>query len=82
MANYSLAELSQNMLGKSVTLGWDAVVFMNRSKVNSLLEQQYIARFKKPSFLKTINAEVAMTPDGMEVLELGGVNLKPAAIEL
>ena len=75
MANYSLAELSQNMLGKSVTLGWDAVVFMNRSKVNSLLEQQYIARFKKPSFLKTINAEVAMTPDGMEVLELGGVIL-------
>ncbi|WP_143520721.1 hypothetical protein [Pseudomonas lundensis] len=75
MANYSLAELSQNMLGKSVTLGWDAVVFMNRSKVNSLLEQQYITRFKKPSFLKTINAEVAMTPDGMEVLELGGVIL-------
>ena len=52
--NYSLDELTDRMQGKSVTLGWDALVFMNRAKVNSLLEQQYITRFNRKSFLKRI----------------------------
>jgi hypothetical protein len=63
------------MQGKSITLGWDAVVFMNRAKVNSLLEQQYITRFNQDSFLKQIFGDPAMTPDGSEVLQLSGVIL-------
>jgi hypothetical protein len=75
MANYSLAELTNRMQGKSITLGWDAVVFMNRAKVNSLLEQQYVTRFNRDSFLKRIFGAPAMTPDGDEVLELSGLIL-------
>ncbi|WP_448144964.1 hypothetical protein [Pseudomonas silesiensis] len=75
MSDYSLAELTSRMQGKSVTLGWDAVVFMNRAKVNSLLEQQYITRFNNVSFLKQIFGSPAMTPAGEEVLELGGLIL-------
>ncbi|PMZ89970.1 MULTISPECIES: hypothetical protein [unclassified Pseudomonas] len=75
MANYSLAELTTRMQGKSITLGWDAVVFMNRAKVNSLLEQQYITRFNQHSFLKRISGVCPMTPDGEELLELSGVIL-------
>jgi hypothetical protein len=75
MANYSLSELTQKMLGKSITLGWDAVVFMNRAKVNSLLEQQYITRFKSDSFMKRIFGAPEMTPDGEELLDLSGLIL-------
>ncbi|MCL6703289.1 hypothetical protein [Pseudomonas sp. T1.Ur] len=75
MANYSLVELTNKMQGKSVTLGWDALVFMNRAKVNSLLEQQYVTRFNSDSFLKRIFGAPAMTPDGDEVLELSGLIL-------
>ena len=72
---YSLAELTRHMSGKSITLGWDAVVFMGRAKVNNLLEQQYITRFNSKSFMKHINGEASMTPDGQEVLELSGLIL-------
>lgn len=75
MSNYSLAELTNRMQGKSITLGWDAVVFMNRAKVNSLLEQQYTTRFNKDSFMKQIFGAPAMTPDGDELLELSGLIL-------
>ena len=75
MSNYSLVELTSRMQGKSITLGWDAVVFMNRAKVNSLLEQQYITRFNQDSFMKQIFGAPAMTPDGAEVLELSGLIL-------
>ena len=73
--NYSLAELTQRMSGKSITLGWDAIVFMNRAKVNSLLEQQYITRFNRDSFMKHITGAASMTPDGQEILELSGLIL-------
>jgi hypothetical protein len=75
MATYSLDTLTGRMQGKSVTRGWDAVVFMDRTKVNSLLEQQYITRFQRDSFLKRIFGAVKMTPDGDEVLELSGLIL-------
>ena len=75
MPGYSLEELVERMHGKSITLGWDALVFMNRTKVNSLLEQQYVTRFESTSFLKRIFGVVPMTPDGGEVFELGGVIL-------
>ncbi|WP_448118936.1 hypothetical protein [Pseudomonas serbica] len=73
--NYSLDELTDRMQGKSVTLGWDALVFMNRAKVNSLLEQQYITRFNRKSFLKRIFGNPLMTPDGEEYLDLSGLIL-------
>ena len=73
--NYSLDALTQRMSGRSITLGWDAVVFMNRAKVNSLLEQQYITRFNRNSFMKHITGVASMTPNGREILELSGLIL-------
>lgn len=75
MTTYSLNALTNRMKGKSVTLGWDAVVFMNRAKVNSLLEQQYITRFKHDSFLKRIFGAPSMVPDDSEYLEMSGLIL-------
>lgn len=75
MATYSLDTLTNRMKGKSVTLGWDAVVFMNRAKVNSLLEQQYITRFNRESFLKRIFGVPDMVPDKSEYLEMSGLIL-------
>jgi len=75
MTTYSLSALTNRMQGKSVTLGWDAVVFMNRAKVNSLLEQQYITRFNRESFLKRIFGAPFMTPDKSEYLEMSGLIL-------
>ncbi|SFB39501.1 hypothetical protein SAMN03159488_03487 [Pseudomonas sp. NFIX10] len=75
MTTYSLAALANRMKGRSVTLGWDAVVFMNRAKVNSLLEQQYITRFNSGSFLKRIFGAVNMVPDNSEYLEVSGLIL-------
>ncbi|SCY83191.1 MULTISPECIES: hypothetical protein, partial [unclassified Pseudomonas] len=75
MTTYSLSALTDKMRGKSVTLGWDALVFMNRAKVNSLLEQQYITRFNRESFLKRIFGAPPMTPDSSEYLEMSGLIL-------
>jgi len=73
MSDQSFAGLCARMSGKSITRGWDAVVTMNRAKVNSLLEQQYVARFNKDSFIKKISGE--HTIRGGVVLELNGLLL-------
>ena len=75
MATYSLEQLTSRMYGKSVTRNWDAVVFMGRDKVNSLLEQQYVNRSSRDSFLKPIDGTPAMTTDGQEVLQLSALRL-------
>lgn len=75
MADQSLNGLLQWMQGKSITRGWDAVVTMNRAKVNQLLEQQYITQFNQNSFLPRIHGNVPLTSDGHEVLELTGLLL-------
>ncbi|MCU1734772.1 MULTISPECIES: hypothetical protein [unclassified Pseudomonas] len=75
MSDQSLNALLQSMQGKSVTRGWDAIVTMNRGKVNQLLEQQYISQFNQNSFLKRIHGSVPLTNDGYEVLELTGLLL-------
>ncbi|WP_175651649.1 hypothetical protein [Pseudomonas sp. Marseille-P9899] len=75
MSDQSLNGLLQWMQGTSVTRGWDAVVTMNRPKVNQLLEQQYISQFNQNSFLKRIHGSVPLTSSGYEVLELTGLLL-------
>lgn len=75
MTTYSLFELNNRMQGRSITLEWDALVFMNKTKVNALLEQQYINNLNSASFLKRISGQVDMTPDGEEYLEMGDLIL-------
>ena len=73
MSDNSLDSLLQRMQGKSVTLGWDAIVSMNRDKVNHLLEQQYIEQFNQNSFLKRIHGAVEL--DDNTTLEMTGLLL-------
>lgn len=74
MSDQSLNGLLQWMQGKSVTLGWNAIVTMNRAKVNQLLEQQYISRFNQNSFLPRIHGNVELDGSG-KLLELTGLLL-------
>jgi hypothetical protein len=73
MSTQSFDGLCQSMQGKSITRGWDAVVTMSRAKVNRLLEQQYINRFRNDNFLKKISGEHSIF--GYAVLELDGLVL-------
>ncbi|POA16958.1 hypothetical protein C1886_24495 [Pseudomonas sp. FW300-N1A1] len=75
MLDQSFIGLCERMQGKSVTRGWDAIVTMNRTKVNALLEQQYISRLKRDSFLKKIFGEVKITPNGYAMLDFTGLVL-------
>jgi hypothetical protein len=75
MLDQTFAGLCGRMQGKSITRGWDAICTMNRTKVNSLLEQQYIARFNKGAFLEKISGEHSMSSDPYSVLELKGLIL-------
>lgn len=75
MQGYSLAELVSRMQDKSITLGWDAVVSMNRAKVNTLLAQQYITRFTRRDFIRQISGRVGMVENGSEELRLSNVVL-------
>ncbi|MDD0974270.1 hypothetical protein [Pseudomonas fontis] len=75
MSTYSLSQLTQHLQGKSVTLGWDALVFMNRAKVNTLLEQQYVERFSSEGFSPPVSATVEVSRDGLNVVELSGLML-------
>lgn len=75
MLDQSFSGLCTRMQGKSVTRGWDAVVTMNRTKVNALLEQQYIARFNKNSFIPRISGEYPIDHSGYAVLEMSGLLL-------
>jgi hypothetical protein len=75
MLDQSFAGLCGRMQGKSITRGWDAICTMSRAKVNSLLEQQYIARFNKGSFLEKISGEHSISSNQYAVLELKGLIL-------
>ncbi|MBX8572959.1 hypothetical protein K5D36_25090 [Pseudomonas cichorii] len=72
MAN-SKDSLLQKLKGRTNTNGWGAVVSYNRTKVNHLLAQQYIARFSTDSFLPAIRGNVQL--EGAETLQLSGIIL-------
>ncbi|CAI8904708.1 hypothetical protein [Pseudomonas serbica] len=81
MSDQSFSGLCERMKGWSVTLGWDAVVAMSRTKVNSLLEQQYISRFKsfedRDRLLEKIYGSVNISDNGYSMLDLSGLILSP-----
>ncbi|MEN5036569.1 hypothetical protein [Pseudomonas sp. TWI929] len=58
MAGYSRAEIVASMKGKSITLGWGAVSAFSRSRLNHLLDQQYLNRLHELRYLPPFNGEV------------------------
>lgn len=75
MSNNSLADILDWMQGQTVTHGWSAMSVCNRTKVNRLLEQQYISNFNVDSFLPAVNGVVELSVDGDEVLGIYGLVL-------
>ncbi|MFS2161301.1 hypothetical protein ACCD10_28735 [Pseudomonas sp. Pseusp122] len=73
MAN--LNTLLERMRQGSVTQGWGAVAAFSRSKLNHLLEQQFIERFQHLSFFPFFTGEVALDDRRTEVARLSRIEL-------
>ncbi len=58
MAGYSRTEIVKGMQGESITLGWGAVSAFNRSRLNYLLNQQYLSRLHELRYLPPFNGDV------------------------
>lgn len=54
----SLATILGQMQGRSITAGWGAVSVFNRTRLNRLLQQQFVAGFNELSFLPAISGQV------------------------
>ncbi|MFG0500261.1 hypothetical protein ACF8MH_23480 [Pseudomonas sp. YQ_13] len=71
----SLEELLELMKKGSVTLGWGAVAVYSRDRLNRLLEQQYLTRFKEnrylPPFSHTFEGVGVKEAVSVEALEFG-----------
>ncbi|MEG0379645.1 MAG: hypothetical protein RR614_14305, partial [Eubacterium sp.] len=68
-------DLMVAMSDRSWTLGHDAVLMINRAKVNRLLDQQYVEHFNSNAFPKEINQEFDLNDDLTERLELDSLTL-------
>jgi len=77
MSDQSFAGLCARLQGKSITRGWDAIVTMDRTKVNRLLEQQYVSKFRVAAIPKKIFGEVKITSDEYSILEFTALVLGP-----
>jgi hypothetical protein len=73
MAN--LNTLLERMRRGSVTQGWGAVAAFSRSKLNHLLEQQFIERFQHLSFFPFFMGEVALDDRRTHVARLSRIEL-------
>jgi len=71
----SLESLLARMRQGSVTQGWGAVSVFSRSRLNRLLEQQYIERFNGYSFLPPFSGRISLVPGGYDYVELQDVAL-------
>lgn len=68
MAGYSSNELLEWMKLKSQTLGWDALLVINRSKLNHILRADYIDHFNNDSYFPPISGEAPIRESQREVL--------------
>jgi hypothetical protein len=65
MADYSLQQLLDWMKEpqNNVMWGWDAIAALSRGKVNTLLIQEYIARFTTGTYLPPVSAGIDIVGD-------------------
>lgn len=80
MSQLTLVELIEEMQGKSLTCGWDAVTLYDQRKANELLMQLYIERFNtSDGYIKPIST---VAPWGDGVIKDHLFNLKLSAPRL
>lgn len=58
MSGNSLENVLAHMAGGNITLGWGAVAAFGRSRLNSLLRDQYLQRLSALRFVPLLNADV------------------------
>ena len=75
MSVNSLQSLLVRMRQGSVTQGWGAVSVFSRSRVNRLLEQQYIERFDGYSFLPPFSGRITQGEGSYDIVELKSIGL-------
>ena len=75
MSVNSLKSLLARMEQGSVTQGWGAVSVFSRSRLNRLLEQQYIDRFNGHSFLPPFSGRVVSGEGSGDYVELHNIGL-------
>lgn len=68
-------QLLRQMQGRSVTHGWSAVSVCNRTRINRLLEQQYISKLNGNSFMPAMRGTVLINSSGTESMELTAIIL-------
>jgi hypothetical protein len=68
-------QLLQQMQGRSVTHGWSAVSICNRTRINRLLEQQYISKLNGNGFMPSMRGTVYVNTSGTETMELSAIIL-------
>lgn len=62
MATNTRDQLLSSMTGKAVTWGWGAITAFSRSRLNRLLEQQFINDYGSASYLPAFSAEFKVEP--------------------
>lgn len=68
MAGNSVESLLQWMRGGSRSLGWDAIIWLDRKKLNRFLLQEYISRFSTGHYLEPITDSKGTVPSETEYL--------------
>lgn len=68
MSGNSLENLVSWLAEKSRLLGWDAILVLDRSKLNRFLIQEYISRFNSASYMPPITASKQVVPTQRELL--------------
>jgi len=61
MSSTSLESVLQWLRAHDRLFGWDAIVALDRGKLNALLVQEYIRRFNTQSFLDPVNGELSVS---------------------
>lgn len=75
MSGNSLESLLARMKEGSITQGWGAVSVFSRSRINRLLEQQYIERFNGYGFIPAFSGRVSLKEGSYDNVELQDIAL-------
>ncbi|MEJ5906404.1 hypothetical protein V7V80_17095 [Pseudomonas kermanshahensis] len=68
MSSTSLESVLQWLRAHDRLFGWDAIVALDRGKLNALLAQEYIRRFNTQSFLEPVNGELSVSNESKTLI--------------
>lgn len=75
MDRQSLQDLLTAMQGRSITLGWGAVLCFGRSRLNALLEEQFVDRMGRFHQMLPVSGMLNLNLDGTVVATLNSIRV-------